>query len=103
MDASQLADLVWASGALVIAVVILLTRRARRHGGALRAGLVGAMYEWQNKDKQRALDIIVEGKAAARRPEYPGGNLPDLDSPRGKREIGLDASDGGGSSHPTRR
>jgi len=95
MDASQLGDLVWASGALVIVVVILLTRRARRHGGALRAGLVGAMYEWQNKDKQRALDIIVEGKAEARRPEYPDGNLPDLDSPNEARQIGVD--------HPTRR
>ena len=84
MDAGQIADLVWASGALAIVVLILITRRARRHGGALRAGIVGAMYEWQNEDKQRALDVIVEGKAEARRPEYPDGNLPDLDSPAGK-------------------
>jgi hypothetical protein len=84
MDASQLADLVWVGGALVLVVVILISRRARRHGGALRAGVVGAIYEWQTKDKQRALDVIVEGKAGARRPEYPHGNLPDLDDPKGK-------------------
>ena len=77
MDAGQLADLVWAGGALVLVVLILLTRRARRHGGALRGGVVGALYEWQNKDKQRALDLIVEGKAEARRPEYPDDTVKD--------------------------
>jgi hypothetical protein len=82
MDAAQLADLVWAGGALVLVVIILLTRRARRHGGALRGGVVGALYEWQNKDKQRALDMIVEGKAEARRPEYPDDTVKDPDDPR---------------------
>ena len=81
MDAAQLADLVWAGGALLLVVLILLTRRARRHGGALRGGVVGALYEWQNKDKQRALDMIVEEKAGARRPEYPDDTLKDLDGP----------------------
>jgi hypothetical protein len=84
MDAAQLADLVWAGVALVIVAAILITRRARRHGGALRAGVVGAMYEWQTKDKQRALDVIVEGRAEARRPEYPDGNLPELGSGKKK-------------------
>ena len=85
MDASQLAEVVWVAVAMIVIVAILITRRARRHGGALRAGVVGAMYEWQTKDKQRALDLIVEGRAEARRPEYPDGNLPDLDDPKGKR------------------
>lgn len=78
MDASQLVELVWVGGALTLVVAILLTRRARRHGGALRSGVVGAMYEWQDRDKQKALDLIVEGRAEARRPEYPDGNMPDL-------------------------
>ena len=81
MDASQLADLVWAGAALVLVVLILLSRRARRHGGALRGGVVGALYEWQNKDKQRALDLIVEGKAEARRPEYPDDTVKDPELP----------------------
>jgi hypothetical protein len=88
MDLSRIADLVWAGGALVLVLVILVSRRARRHGGAMRAGVVGAMYEWQNRDKQRALDLIVEGKAEARRPEYPDGNKPDLDSPKKPRAGG---------------
>ncbi len=81
MDAGQIIELVWVGVSMVLIVLILVTRRARRHGGALRAGVVGAMYEWQTKDKQRALDVIVQGKAAARRPEYPDGSLPDPDEP----------------------
>ena len=84
MDASQLTDAVWGGACLVIVAVILLTGRARRHGGSFRAGVVGAIYEWQNKDKQKALDLIVADKAAARRPEYPDGNLPDLHAPKEK-------------------
>ena len=81
MDASQLVEAVWGGACLVIIALILVTRRARRHGGAIQAGVVGAMYEWLNRDKQRALDVIVAGKAAARRPEYPDGQPPDRDPP----------------------
>ena len=75
------------SGAVFVLFVglVVLSRRARRHGGSYRAGVVGAVYEMQNRDKQRALEIIVEGKAAERRPEYPDGNLPELESPGQKR------------------
>ena len=72
---------VWAGGVVVVVAIWVLKRRARRHGGAMRSGVVGAVYEWQNQDKQKALDVIVEGKAAERRPEYPDGNLPELESP----------------------
>jgi hypothetical protein len=71
MNTAPVADLVWTAGALLLVVLILLSRRARRHGGSYRGGVVGALYEWQNKDKQRALDLIVQKKAEARRPEYP--------------------------------
>jgi hypothetical protein len=46
---------------------------------------VGALYGWQNKDKQKALDVIIEGKAAETRPEYPDGDLPQLTSPKARR------------------
>jgi hypothetical protein len=58
----------WLGGFLILALIVVLKRRARRHGGAMRAGVVGALYEWHNQDKQRALDVIVEGKAAESRP-----------------------------------
>jgi hypothetical protein len=73
----------WLAGFLILALIVILKRRARRHGGAVRAGVVGAMYEWHNQEKQRALDVIVEGKAAETRPEYAEGNLPELESPKG--------------------
>lgn len=93
MEAGQIIEFVWVGVAMVLVGLILVTRRARRHGGALRAGVVGAMYEWQTKDKQRALDVIVQGKAAARRPEYPDESLPNLDPQKdagspGRRKTG---------------
>ena len=86
MDPSLVFSLLYGGAGLVLLLIVVLSRRARRHGGAYRAGVVGAMYEWQNKDKQNALDVIVEGKAAETRPEYPDGDLPQLESPRAPRE-----------------
>jgi len=86
MDPSLVFSLLYGGAGLVLLLIVVLSRRARRHGGAYRAGVVGAMYEWQNKDKQNALDVIVEGKAAETRPEYPDGDLPQLESPKAPRE-----------------
>jgi hypothetical protein len=85
MDSGSVFAIVYATVPVVFLVLIVLSRRAKRHGGTLRAGVVGAMYEWQDRDKQKALEVIVEGKAAERRPEYPDGDLPQLESPRGQR------------------
>lgn len=82
MDAAL--GVIYAGAVVVFLLIVVLSRRARRHGGAYRAGVVGAMYEWQNQDKQKALDVIVEGKAAETRPEYPDGDLPQLESPSRK-------------------
>jgi hypothetical protein len=85
MDSGSLFGILYATAPVVFLVLVVLSRRAKRHGGSLRAGVVGATYEWQNRDKQKALEVIVEGKAAERRPEYPDGDLPQLDSPKGNR------------------
>ncbi len=87
MDVAGIAGAVWGVALVVLVLLVVLSRRARRHGGAFTAGVAGAMYEWQNRDKQRALDVIVEGKAAETRPEYPDGNLPDLERPPGGRPV----------------
>jgi beta-lactamase regulating signal transducer with metallopeptidase domain len=81
MSVAQIVSLVWMAGFLVLVGQILLNRRARRHGGSLRSGVVGAIWDMHNKDKQKALEIIVEGKAAERRPEFPDGDLPQLEQP----------------------
>ena len=88
MDSLTLLGVVYAAVPVLFLLLIVVSRRARKHGGTLRAGVVGAMYEWQNRDKQRALDVIVEGKAAERDPEYPDGDLPQLESPKGRRQPG---------------
>jgi hypothetical protein len=89
MGSPEVIGIVWSGAVVLLLAVIVLSRRARRHGGALRAGVVGAMYEWQNRDKQRALERIVEGRAEERRPEYPAGSLPELEvsGPEGTREF----------------
>jgi hypothetical protein len=84
MDSTTLLLVLYSAAPIVFVLLIVLSRRARRHGGTLRAGVVGATYEWQDRDKQRALDVIVEGKAAERHPEYPDGDLPQLESPRNR-------------------
>jgi hypothetical protein len=83
MNSELIFTLVYGGAGLLLLLAIIVSRRARRHGGSYRAGVVGAMYEWQNKDKQRALDAIVEGRAAETRPEFPDGDLPQLEHPDG--------------------
>lgn len=85
MDSATVLGVLYAAAPVVFLLLILLSRRARRHGGTLRAGVVGAMYEWQDRDKQKALDVIAEGKAAERHPEYPDGDLPQLESNKKRR------------------
>ena len=46
------------------------------------AGAYGAVYDLLNEDKRKAVEIIVEDKAAARDPEDADGNLPDLENPK---------------------
>ena len=73
------------AGVASLLFVVVLTRKLlRRRGrfGGVGTGAVGAMYGFLNEDKRQAVEIIVEGQAEARRPEYPDGNLPDLESPK---------------------
>jgi len=81
LDTALILDAVYAGAALVFLVLIAVSRRVRRHGGTFTAGVAGAMYELQNRDQQKALDVIVEGKAAANDPEHAEGDLPQMESP----------------------
>jgi hypothetical protein len=72
LGAPEIISLVWVAALLVLIVLIRVKRRARRHGGSLQAGVAGAMYEWQNRDKQKALEVVVDAKHAKKRPESPG-------------------------------
>jgi len=66
----------------LVAIVLLILgyRRVRkqRGRGGIGSAAGGAVYDWLNQDKRRALEIIVEERAEARDPEDKDGNLPDL-------------------------
>jgi hypothetical protein len=82
MDSSQILSLAWAIAFLILLVVVFIARRARRRGGSLTAGVVGATYELQSQDKRRALELIVDARTGERDPEDKEGNLPDLEAPK---------------------
>ena len=82
MTIDQLMSLVWMAGAVLAGILVFAAFRARRRGGAYRGAVIGSTYEWQSQDKRRALELIVEDKAEARRGEHRDGNLPELLNPR---------------------
>ena len=73
---------VWLAAILLLVVAVFRTRRQRRRGG-VGTGAAGAIYDMLNEDKRKAIEIIVEERAAERDPEDRDGNLPDLDRPKG--------------------
>ncbi len=75
--------------AVVVAFVRMRGRRRLRGGERGRrrgvgSAAVGTVYDLLNEDKRNAVEIIVEGHAEERPPEYPAGNLPELEQPGGK-------------------
>jgi hypothetical protein len=79
MDAATLLNAIWGVLFIIVLFVVAFARRRRRRIGSAASG---TMYDWQSQDQRRAMEIIVEERAEARRPEYPDGNLPDLEQPR---------------------
>jgi len=64
---------------LLVILVVVKTWRRRRHGPGIGSGAVGAVYDLLSQDKRRAVEIIVEGDAEKRRPEYPDDTVPPPD------------------------
>jgi len=71
---------VWLPVVVIFVVVLWMKRRKLR--GRIGPGASGAIYDLLNEDKRNAMEIIVEERAEATRPEYPDGNLPELESPQ---------------------
>ena len=65
---------------LLVILVVAKTWRRRRHRPGIGSGAVGAVYDLLSEDKRRAVEIIVEGDAEKRRPEYPDDTVPPPDS-----------------------
>ena len=55
---------------VMIAVVMGVTRCRRRGGGGVGSAAAGAFYDLLQEDKRKAIEIIVEDRAAARDPEW---------------------------------
>jgi hypothetical protein len=66
---------------VVVGGVVLLFVKGGRPGrrSGIGTAAVGSMYDLLNEDKRKAVEIIVEQRAAARDPEHKDGNLPDLE------------------------
>ena len=76
-----MAALIWLVAAVMLVVAVARVKRQRRRGGVGSAA-AGALYDWLNEDKRRAVEIVTEGRAEARDPEDKDGNLPDLSGGR---------------------
>ena len=66
---------------VVVGGVVLLFVKGGRPGrrSGIGTAAVGSMYDLLNEDKRKAVEIIVEQRAAARDPDHKDGNLPDLE------------------------
>ena len=86
MQDDPVAAIVWVVIVLaIVAAFVAATFQKRSYGGggsAPGAAAAGAVYDLLNQDKRKAIEIIVEDKAAARDPEDADGNLPDLEDPK---------------------
>ena len=64
----------------VVVFVVVATVRMRR-GRGLGSAAVGAYQELLIEDKKKAIEIVIEGRAAKRDLTKPADGDPDADSP----------------------
>ena len=82
MSSGTVNALVWRAA---LAALIIVFSRQRRRGGGAGAAAAGSIYDMLTQDKRKAVEIIVEDRAAVRDPEDRDGNLPDLEDPAKSR------------------
>jgi SAM-dependent methyltransferase len=71
----------WMAGMVVLLVAVGIALRVRKRGGSMTAGVAGAVWDLQTDQKRKAIEVVVEKRAAARDAEDADGNLPELDRP----------------------
>jgi hypothetical protein len=82
MVTGVIAGLIWTLAAVALVVVVMVARRGKRRASSVRAGVIGANYEWLSQDRREAVEYIIEERAEATDPERADGNLPELEKPR---------------------
>jgi hypothetical protein len=83
VEGNPVEAVIWVVAFVIVAALFL---RHRRRRGRLSAGAAGAVYGMLSEDKQHAVEIVVEERAAARDPEDREGNLPELEQPKQLRD-----------------
>ena len=79
---------VWSAGVL-FGIVLMWQRRGRTRAGGRRVrsgpgpGAMGAVYGMLQEDKRKAIEIVVEGRAAETDPEHADGTPKAGSSPGG--------------------
>jgi hypothetical protein len=71
-----MAATIWLIAIVLLMVAARRIRRQRRRGG-LGAAAAGTVHDWMHEEKRKAVEMVVEGRAAAHDPEDRDGNLPD--------------------------
>ena len=74
MGMGAILSIVWITGFIVLVILVLTSRRVRRRGGTMTAGVAGAVWDLQTDQKRKALEILVEKKAFAQDPEDADGD-----------------------------
>ena len=77
-----MAAIIWLAAVILLIAAVARARWRRRRGMSVGAAGSGTIYDWIHEDKRRAIELIVEERAAARDPEDRDGNLPDLINPK---------------------
>jgi hypothetical protein len=70
--------LIWVVGALAMLVLLFLARRGRRKGGAFTAAVAGTLHDLHSQDKRKAIEIVLQERAARTDPETADGNNPEV-------------------------
>jgi hypothetical protein len=76
---------IWGVVALLLVVAVWRNTRPGRRRRHIGAAASGTVYDWLNEDKRKAIEIIVEDRAAAHDPEDADGDLPQLQHPTAPR------------------
>jgi hypothetical protein len=66
--------LVWVVVAGVLAFMMWRVRRRRPQVGS---GAAGAVYDWINDDKRKAIEVVTQGRAEQQDPEHADDTVAD--------------------------
>jgi hypothetical protein len=82
VTSDMVGGVIWVAGASAMLCLLLLARRGRRKGGAFTAAVAGTLHDLHSQDKRRAIEIVLQERAARKDPETADGTDPDVGQER---------------------